>query len=290
LATLRNRAQAIILDLVQNFKEPVTTRLFFKALILLTFIKIVMLWPFSHSVMNHHSITLPRSWFGKVILAPAFLANNNVDIFFGCSLIFLAFVFFLRRHYATTGLFFWLTFNLYVVYLPFVSGADYVLFMLALWCIPMATRSTFKSEMGDILQKACYNAALILGKLQVVFIYLVSGWDKLMSKTWRSGEAFDYITRLGNLYNPLFDGMFDDPTIQLILSWSTILFELAFVVLVWFNKTRISMLLIGVFFHLFIWIVMSLPDFASVMIISYILFLKDTDYNLLPARIRQWLL
>ena len=70
----------------------------------------------------------------------------------------------------------------------------------------------------------------------------------------------------------------------------TILFELAFVVLVWFKKTRIPILIIGIFFHLFIWIVMSLPDFATTMIISYILFLKDTDYHRLPARVRRLLL
>jgi hypothetical protein len=45
------------------------------------------------------------------------------------------------------------------------------------------------------------------------------------------------------------------------------------------------MLAAGVFFHLFIWVVMSLPDFAGIMIISYIIFLKDSDY----LRFRSWI-
>jgi len=286
----RNRIQTTVQYLVRQFNDPVTARLFFRALVLLTFVKILMLWSFSHSVMNHHNITLPRSWFGKIILAPSFLANDNVDIFFAISLVLLVVAFFLRPNYFTTVLFFWLTFNLYIVYLPFANGADLVLFMLALWCIPIASKPAFKSEIGSIIQKTCHNAGIILCQLQVIFIYLVSGWDKLTSDAWRSGEAIDYVVHLRNLYNPMFAGMFEDPGVQMVLSWMTILFELAFVALVWFRKTRIPILIIGIFFHLFIWIVMSLPDFAITMIISYILFLKDTDYRRLPARVRRLLL
>ena len=286
----KNRIQTIIQYLVRDFNEPATVRLFFRALVLLTFVKILMVWPFSHSVMNHHNITLPRSWFGKIILAPSFLANDNVDIFFASALVFLVVAFFLSPTYFTTGLFFWLTFNLYIVYLPFANGADLVLFMLALWCIPIAMKPQFKSEIGSMIQKTCHNTAIMLCQLQVIFIYLVSGWDKLTSDAWRSGEAIDYVVHLRNLYNPMFAGMFEDPGLQMVLSWMTILFELAFVALVWFRKTRIPILIIGIFFHLFIWIVMSLPDFAITMIISYILFLKDTDYHRFPESVKRLLL
>src|SRR5688572_30454076 len=131
LVKQKNSVQEILQYLVEDFNHPATTRLFFRALVLLTFVKIVMLWSFSHRVMNHHNIALPGSWFGKIIFAPSFLANDNVDIFFGVALVFLAAAFFLRPHYITTILFFWLTFNLYIIYLPFANGADLVLFMLA---------------------------------------------------------------------------------------------------------------------------------------------------------------
>jgi hypothetical protein len=286
----KNRVAKAVQYLVQDFNQPATARLFFRALVLLSFVKIAMLWSFSHGVMNHHNITLPRSWVGKIVLAPSFLANDNVDIFFAISLVFLGVAFFLRPSYVTTVLFFWLTFNLYIVYLPFANGADLVLFMLALWCIPIAMKPAFKSETGSIVQKTCHNAGIILCQLQVIFIYLVSGWDKLTSDAWQSGAAIEYVIHLRNLFNPLFDGMFEHPALQIALSWTTILFELAFVVLVWFEKTRIPILILGVLFHLFIWIVMSLPDFAITMMLSYILFLKDTDYHGLPHGIRRLLL
>ena len=237
----------------------------------------LLLWTFSHTVMKYHQITLPRTLVGKLVMAPSFLANENVDIFFAAAIVFLLTSFVLQPSYFTTILFFWLTFNLYIVYLPFANGADLILFMLALWCIPMATRPTLKSETGSIIQKTAYNAGIILCRLQIVFIYLVSGWDKLTSKMWRSGEAFDYVTHLGNMFNPAFTGLFDNPSIQLIFSWATILFEIAFVFLVWFRKTKIPILITGILFHFFIWVVLSLPDFAAVMIVSYIIFLKDSD-------------
>ena len=236
-----------------------------------------MLWSISHKVMTYHEISLPRSWVGKLILAPAFLANNNIEIFFGLALVFLAVAFIVRMHFAITIIFFWLALNLYVVFLPFVNGADLVLFMLALWCIPMARYPKFKSALGSIIQKTIYNTGVILCQLQIVFIYLVSGWDKLLSETWRSGEAFDYIIHLNTLYNPALTGVFENVFIHRVLSWTTIVFELFFVIFVWIEKTRLPILALGIFFHLFIWIVMSLPDFACIMIISYIIFLKDSD-------------
>ena len=287
MLTLKDKVRDLSQYFVNDFNNTGTTRVFFKGLILLTLLKIVMLWPFSHTVMTYHSITLPRSWIGKILLAPSFLANYNVDVFYALAIAFLVIAFLVRPHYITTVVFFWLTFNLYVIYLPFANGADFVLFMLALWCIPQATYPALKSETGKIIQIACYNTGVLFCQLQIVFIYLISGWDKLISKTWQSGEAFDYVTHLNTMFNPMFTGVFDNPGMQLLLSWITILFELAFVILVWFEKTRLPILAAGILFHLFIWIVMSLPDFASVMIISYIRFLKDTDYDLLRGMIRR---
>lgn len=279
LAKLRDKVTEISLYLVRDFKNPRVSHLFFRSLVAFTIVKMVLLLSFSRQVMAHHNITLPRSWIGKLFLGPSFLANYNVDIFFSIAIVCLVVIFLKRPNYLTTAFFFWLALNLYVVYLPFANGSDMLLVMLALWYIPVATQPVFKSEMGAILQKAVFNTGMIFCQLQVIFIYFISGADKLISKAWRSGEAFDYIAHLETMYNPLLSGVFEEPTLKLILSWSTILFELGFVILVWFERTRLPVLLTGIFFHLFIWIVMSLPDFASLMMLSYILFLKDRDLD-----------
>lgn len=278
MVRLKNKVEQISLYLVKDFNNRTTTRLFFCGLVLLTLVKILTAWSFSRIVMSHHNISLPRSWFGKIILAPSFLANEHIDAFYGIAIVFLVVAFIVDLHYLTTIPFFWLTFNLYIINLPFANGADLVLFMLALWCILLPANPKFKSETGRIIQKASHNTGIILCQLQVVLIYFISGWDKLLSHTWRSGVAFDYIIHLDTMFNPFLFGVFDNPTTQLVLSWTTILFELAFVALVWIERSRILILAAGVFFHLFIWIVVSLPDFAMVMVVSYIVFLKDSDY------------
>lgn len=268
-----------------DFNNRVAARLFFLALVVFMILKIGMIWSLSHVVMDHHKLSLPRSWMGKMLLAPAFLADYNIDLFFIAVLVFLVFAFLVKSHVVVNAIFFWLTFNLYIVVLPFANGSDLVLFMLALWCIPLATHPVFRSPALNLFQKAAFNTGVLLCQLQVIFIYLVSGYDKVLSEVWRSGVAIDYITHLTSLYNPLFEGWFEVRLVQQILSWLTILFELAFVVLIWVQRTRLMMLAIGVIFHLFIWFVLSLPDFALIMMISYIIFLKDSDL----LRLRVWL-
>lgn len=270
-----------------DFRQPKATRIFFRALVGYTLIKMIAIWSVSRMVISHHDLSLPGSLPGKVLLAPSFLANQYPDIFFGIGICFLMLVFFVRSHYVANLLFFWLTFNLYIVNLPVSNGSDIVLFMLSLWCIPLAVRPAFKNSRYAAIQKAIYNLALIFCQLQVGYIYFVSGMDKLLSETWRSGEAFDYIRHLELLYNPVLPVFFESRFWNVVFSWSTILFELLFVVLVWINKTRLLMLLLGTIFNLFIWIVLSLPDFALVMVVGFLIFLKDSDYARIKMQVRR---
>jgi hypothetical protein len=59
-----------------------------------------------------------------------------------------------------------------------------------------------------------------------------------------------------------------------VLAWLTIGFELAFPVLVWFRATRKWILITGIVFHLTIAVMLGLPEFATVMIVSYTLFFR----------------
>lgn len=285
LKLLGNRYNRIINYLTVEYNNPTVARLFFRSLVTFTLLKIAMVWPLSHKVMSHHSLSLPRSWVGKVVMAPAFLANYSIDLFFIAAVAFLLFTFIVRINYVITSIFFWITFNLYIVVLPFANGSDLVLFMLALWCIPQAIHPAFKSETGKILQITAFNLGMTLCQMMVISIYLVSGVDKIASEVWRSGVAFEYIINLKTLYNPLFAGLFENEVLQKLLSWITIVFELAFVALVWIERTRLPTLAAGIIFHLFIWFVLSLPDFALIMMISYIIFLKEKDLS----RFRGWL-
>ena len=263
----------------REFRQPRTTDIFFRALVLYTFVKILFIWKVSAAVIQHHTMSFPRSVLGKALLLPAIFANAYLNAFYFGAVSFLVLAFCLQPNYIVRFLFFYLTFNLYVINLPLANGSDIILFMLSLWCIPMGRHAPIEINDKWHLQKVLYNLALTLCQIQIVNTYLISGLDKLLSETWRSGEAFAYIRHLEFFYNPVLPQGLENSSWNFILSWCTILFELSFVVLIWNRHTRIATIIIGVIFNLFIWIVLSIPDFAMLMMISFIIFLKDEDFQ-----------
>lgn len=96
-----------------------------------------------------------------------------------------------------------------------------------------------------------------------------------------------YLTHYDPLFNPAFSDLLKGKVTQLVMGWLTIGFELGFVVLVWFKRTRILVLCIGVIFHLVIIVMLTLPDFGVIMILSYLVFMKDSDYRRIPF-VKRW--
>ena len=269
-----------------EFRQPRAAHIFFRGLVLYTFVKILFVWQISAEMVQNHSLPSPGSLAGKIMLLPTMLAGANVHAFYFAAIALLVLAFLLKPYYVIRLLFFYLTFNLYVINLPLANGSDIVLFMLSLWSILMGRHPSITIHGKTDFQKLIFNLGLVLCQLQIVNVYLVSGLDKLFSETWRSGEAFAYISHLDFYYNPVLSQMFENNSWDFILSWCTILFELLFVALIWTKRARLPMLAIGVLFNLFIWIVLSIPDFALLMITSFLIFLKDEDYQKLKKRVR----
>jgi hypothetical protein len=251
---------------------------FCKALVVFVIVKIGMIWTVSSSIVALHKF-IPSSLFVvRILFSPAQWASEHLTLFYSFSLVFLVVILFIRWNYINGLVFFLLVINLYRINLPITNGSDYVLFMLAFWAMLMSRWPILKNENGNAPLILLFNISVVLCQLQIVFIYLISGWDKVTSRIWRSGDAIDYITHLDFFFSQPF-GFPNNHFINLSLSWITIAFELAFVSLVWFNRTRKVVLVLGVLFHLIIWFMLSLPDFALIMIISYLIFLKDEDYK-----------
>ena len=270
----------------EEFRQPRAAHIFFKGLVFYTFVKILFVWHISAAMVQNHTLPAPGSLPGKVLLMPTMLAGANVHAFYFAAIVLLVLAFLLKPYYVIRLLFFYITFNLYVINLPLANGSDIVLFMLSFWSILMGRYPSITIQGQTDFQKFIFNLGLVLCQLQIVNVYLVSGLDKLFNDTWRSGEAFAYISHLDFYYNPVLPKVFESSSWNFILSWCTILFELLFVALIWIKRARLPMLAIGVLFNLFIWIVLSIPDFALLMMISFLIFLKDEDYQKLKKRVR----
>jgi len=251
---------------------------FCKALVLYTIIKIMLLWNVSSNIISLQEFVPSPSLIISTLFFPAQWATEHIFIFYSICIAVLIIILFVRWNHVSGIVFFFLVLNLFRVNVSIANGSDYVLIMLSFWAIGMAFWPILENKKWNTLLILFFNAAVFLCQLQIAFIYLVSGIDKLKSEIWRSGDAISYIAHLDFFYNPNI-ALPDNHFLNLTLSWITIVFELAFPILIWMKKTRLVMLSIGVIFHLVIWFVLSIPDFGLMMIVSYLIFMKDSDFK-----------
>ncbi len=262
-------------SLTGSRKQPFVSKIFFKAIVCYALVKLILIWNVSEVMLQHHNISLPRSPLGKIVLSPAFLANSHPYLFQSVAGALLLAIVITGPNYIANVTFCWLILNLTVVNLPLGNGSDLILLMLSVWCIPWDYRDIFKSSKATTVQITLFNTGRLLCQWQIIFVYMSSGFDKLLSETWRSGRAFQFIRHFESLYNPTFPRIFQSPCWDIIFAWLTIIFELAFGILVWTRFAGKKVLIMGLVFHVLIWWMLSLPDFAMIMILSLLIFLED---------------
>lgn len=265
----------IVAHWLAAFHEQKAVNVFCKALVAYSILRLVLLWGLFQDISYYSPTFLPDNFIPRMVFYPGALAEINVNYFLVLCLVVWTATLFLRWNYIFAILFCWLNLNLYRMANPVANGSDLVLAMFSVWAIGMATSPSLKNRE---LQHLVFNGSVLLTQLQIVFIYFLSGWDKLISSIWRTGEAFSYISTF-TFSNPWFESTLGNSTTQIILSWAIIVFEIGFAIGIWFEKTRWYFLVAGVVFHLLIIVVLTLPDFGIMMILSYLIFLKDSDYD-----------
>lgn len=283
-----NKLTAFTDSLTKSFTEDFQHRraatLFIKAMFLVALFRFLRLWMVSDVFFYDYVPSFPRSFIGKAILWPAILAKDNPDYFFFFGVAILVIGLIARPNYVVNALFFWIIVNFFKIRYPAINGADFVLLVLSALSIPLATWPWPRGEYLSVVRTTVFNTFRILIQIQVLTIYLISGWDKITSELWRSGVAFEYIAHLEIIFNPIFTPLLEHSIVQLTMSWATILFELLFIPLVFFNGTRLPILITGFFFHMVIWLMLGLPDFAWTMVAAYPIFLQDEDFAAIKSR------
>lgn len=111
-------------------------------------------------------------------------------------------------------------------------------------------------------------------QIQLCVIYAFTGFEKLKGGTWWDGTALWTIFANTQLSAWNFEWTRQFPAVIALLTFSTILFEIYFPVLVWVKRARPFLLLAGLAFHLGIAFTLALPTFSAVMLAPYILFLS----------------
>lgn len=169
-----------------------------------------------------------------------------------------------------------------LVSLPFVILADRGSSLLYNW-------PNFKMENTALLQHIRKLATLGF-IVQVCIIYLATGLVKAKFDIWNQGIANYYILQLheyeATKWNIL---LANNPIFVKMSTYSTLVFEILFPLAILFKYSKYLWLLLGVFFHVGIWIFMKIDVFPWIMIGTYFVFISDDEYRRWAKHIRGYL-
>lgn len=115
-----------------------------------------------------------------------------------------------------------------------------------------------------------------LMQIQVSVIYVSTVVAKLHGETWQDGTAVSYSLRQNDLlFFTAPRWITDNLLISNVLSWSTLVVELAIGLLVWNRRCRPWVLAAGVVLHMSIFVSMSIGLFSLAMVVLYLAFLPS---------------
>jgi hypothetical protein len=128
--------------------------------------------------------------------------------------------------------------------------------------------------------------ALRLIQIQFCVIYIATVLFKIKGSHWVDGTAVYIATRLDEFVRvpvPLLNNL----ALIKVMTWSTLVVELAMGTLVWFKDLRYWVLLAGIGLHLGIELVMSIPMFEWVMITTMLSLVDPYDIIRIEKYLRE---
>lgn len=125
---------------------------------------------------------------------------------------------------------------------------------------------------------------LMIMQFQVILLYANSAYFKLMGIEWVRGEAVWYTAQIPLYSNKSFNAWLNYP-VSIFLTYSALLYQILFPLAIWVKKIKKIVLLSGLLFHVGIFWIMGLFDFAVFMLVSYSVFLKPFSFRRFIRRI-----
>ncbi len=111
-------------------------------------------------------------------------------------------------------------------------------------------------------------------QVQLCIIYGFTGLEKMKGNEWWEGTAVWAVLTNAQLNFMDFSFFHYFPVVVVVMTWATLLFEVYFPVVIWFQGLRKYWLSIGFLFHLGAAVFMSLPFFSTIMVSSYLVFMN----------------
>lgn len=168
-----------------------------------------------------------------------------------------------------------------------IFGADFVSATFLFYFIFANSQrrfSIFRSN-ENLSSEILSSVAVRLIQVQMCFIYAFTGFEKFKGGTWWDGTA------LWNVFsNPQFTAIDlswfrQFPLFIVFIGIATLIFEVYFPVMVYWEKFKKLWLTLGVFFHLGITVFLGLYTFSFVMISIYWIFLTESEIKKLVSQL-----
>lgn len=129
---------------------------------------------------------------------------------------------------------------------------------------------------------------LRLLQIQLTFVYLFSSFEKLRGEPWLQGTALADAWRITDLARfgvplPVYDSM----VLTNVLTYSTLVIEVALAVLLWNRRARPYVALVGVALHVGIEVTMAVGFFSATAVSLYLTFMSSGTAERWVATLRR---
>lgn len=134
---------------------------------------------------------------------------------------------------------------------------------------------------------ACWVMRLI--QIQIAVVYVSTVIAKAKGDTWLDGSAVYYATRITDFTRFPVPFILDWKWSIQLITWSTLVIEFALGTFIFIDELRKPLIILGIFFHLGIEYMMSIPAFEWLMIIGLLAMFKLDDYRQFDHWLTDWL-
>lgn len=156
---------------------------------------------------------------------------------------------------------------------PCLTGGNYLLNQLLFFNCFLSTVFIKDLNWKSDLKIVLHNLGLLAILVQICLLYFLAGFAKILNADWYTGEAISILSQINHysLYHPIVS-LEKKSFITHMLTDVVMYYQLLFPIVVWIKQIKKIVLFIGIVMHLYIGLVMGLPEFAAIMILSYVFF------------------
>lgn len=172
-----------------------------------------------------------------------------------------------------------LSFSLLIQRLPELgdSGDNIAKIVLVYMCFLLPYRVKYSTRLSYTW---LHNLAVLAIAVQLVVLYITSGFAKAMGETWQNGVAMYYISQVQWFTLPGAHALFLNPLLVTAATYLPMFYQLLFPVAI-ISRIKLPWIFLGILFHLGIALLMGLISFSTIMIGLELFLISDREYAMI---------